>query len=67
MRIVCWQTILTKDHTLFLSKIRKDVAKIVVIGTLRVKHYDCQWCADYNGGGLYLAILEYAEYARTAI
>ena len=27
MRIVCWQTILIKYHTLFFSKIRKDVPK----------------------------------------
>ena len=40
MRIVCWQTILLKYHTLFFSKIRKDVAKVssaaVVIGALRI-------------------------------
>ena len=30
MRNVCWQTILTKYHTLFFSKNKKDVAKIVV-------------------------------------
>ena len=30
MRIVCWQTILMKYHTLFFSKIRKDVTKFVV-------------------------------------
>ena len=30
MRIVCWQTILMKYHTLFFSKIRKDVSKFVV-------------------------------------
>ena len=30
MRIVCWQTILMKYHTLFLLRIRKDVAKFVV-------------------------------------
>ena len=30
MRIVCWQTILMIYHTLFYSKIRKDVAKSVV-------------------------------------
>ena len=29
-RIVCWQTILMKYHTLFLSKARKDVTKFVV-------------------------------------
>ena len=29
MRIVCWQTILMKNHTLFLSQIRKDVTKFV--------------------------------------
>ena len=41
MRIVCWQTILMNLHTLFFSKIRKDVGKLsstaVVIGALRVK------------------------------
>ena len=40
MRIVCWQTILVKYHTLFFSKIGKDVANLssaaVVIGALRV-------------------------------
>ena len=30
MRIVCWQTILMKCHSLFLMKIRKDVTKFVV-------------------------------------
>ena len=30
MRIVCWQTILMKHHTLFFSKIGKDVAKFAV-------------------------------------
>ena len=30
MRIVCWQTIHMKYHTLFLSKIEKNVAEIVV-------------------------------------
>ena len=30
MRIVCWQTILMKYHTLFLSKTRKGIAKFVV-------------------------------------
>ena len=30
MRIVCWQTILMKYHSLFLSKIRNDVAKFAV-------------------------------------
>ena len=34
MRIVCWQTILMKYHTLFFSKIRKDVAKFVVCCSL---------------------------------
>ena len=45
MRIVCWQTIVMKYHTLFFSKIRKDVEKkmwfaAVVIGALRVKSID---------------------------
>ena len=30
MRSVCWQTIFMKYHTLFFSKIRKDVVKFVV-------------------------------------
>ena len=30
MRIVCWQTILMKYHTLFLSKIWKDFTKFVI-------------------------------------
>ena len=30
MRIFCWQTILMKYHTLFLSKIREEVAIFVV-------------------------------------
>ena len=30
MKIVCWQTILMKYHTLFFSKIGKDVEKFVV-------------------------------------
>ena len=41
MRIVCLQMVLMKYHTLFFSKIRKDVANFlsaaVVIGALRVK------------------------------
>ena len=43
MSIVCWQTILMKYHTLFLSKVRKDVMKFllsaaVVIGALRFNY-----------------------------
>ena len=30
MRIICWQMILMKYHTLFFPKIRKDIAKFVV-------------------------------------
>ena len=30
MSIVCWQTILVKQYTLFFSKIMEDVAKFVV-------------------------------------
>ena len=30
MRIVCWQTIFMQFHTLFFSKIRKDVVKFIV-------------------------------------
>ena len=41
MRIVCWQTILMKYHTLFFSKIGKMSQNLssaaVVIGPLRVK------------------------------
>ena len=37
MGIVCWQTILLKYHTLFFSKIGKDLSSAaVVIGALRV-------------------------------
>ena len=40
MRIVCWQTILMKHHTLFFSKIGKMSVNLssaaVVIGALRV-------------------------------
>ena len=43
MRIVCWQTILMKYHTLFLSKTRKDVGKFVV-------------CCSRDGGRLDLAV-----------
>ena len=41
MRIFCWQTFLTKYHSLFFSKIKKDVQNLssaaVMIGALRVK------------------------------
>ena len=41
MRIVCWQTILTKYHTLFFQKLGKMSQNLssaaVVIGALRVK------------------------------
>ena len=44
MGIICWRS-LTKYHTLYLLKIRKDVAKFssaaVMIGPLRVKHDVC--------------------------
>ena len=30
MKIDCWQTILMKYHTVFVSKIKKDVAEIPV-------------------------------------
>ena len=40
MRIVCWQTILMKYHTLFFQKLGKILQNLssaaVVIGTLRV-------------------------------
>ena len=40
MRMVCWQTILMKEHILFFSKIRKDIQYLsspaVVIGALKV-------------------------------
>ena len=40
MRIVCWQTILTKYHTLFFRKLGKTVQNLlsvlVLIGALRV-------------------------------
>ena len=41
MRIVCWQTILMKYHTLFFPTIKKDVTKLssaaVMIDALRVE------------------------------
>ena len=38
MRIVCWQTILMKYHSLFLTKIRKKFSSAAVeIGALRVR------------------------------
>ena len=36
MRIVCWQWILMKYHTLFFSKIGKDVSKFVIC-------FGCDW------------------------
>ena len=46
MRIVCWQTILMKYHTLFFSKSGKMSQNLssdaVVIGTLRVKSLNCE-------------------------
>ena len=49
MRIVCWQTILMKHHTLFFSKIGKYVSPnlssaAVVIGTFRVKYHAERTC-----------------------
>ena len=42
MRIVCWQTILMKYHTLFFHKLGKMsqnlLSAAVVNGALRVKH-----------------------------
>ena len=42
MRIVCWQTILMKYHTLFFQKLGKISQNLlfaaVVIGALRVNH-----------------------------
>ena len=50
MRIVCWQTILMKYHSLFLSKIRKDVENLssaaVVIGPLKVNAYPIKIPSD---------------------
>ena len=42
MRIVCWQTILMKHHTIFFLKIGKDVAKFVICccHDWRFKGYD---------------------------
>ena len=43
MRIVCWQTILMKYHSLFLTKISKDTTNLssaaVSICALRVNHW----------------------------
>ena len=38
MRIVCWQRIFMKYHTLFLSKTWKDITKFDVNSDLRVNH-----------------------------
>ena len=44
MRIVCWQTILMKYHSLFHLKIRKDVTNLssaaVLLGALRVNNFN---------------------------
>ena len=43
MRIVCWQTILSKYHNLFFQKLEKMLqnllSAVVVIGALRVKMF----------------------------
>ena len=43
MRIICWQTILIKYHTLFFRELGKLLQTLssaaVVIGALRVKQY----------------------------
>ena len=56
MRIVCWQTILMKYHTLFFLKIRKDISNLspaaVVIGALRVNGSFLSM-----GGILYLVLI----------
>ena len=48
MRIVCWQTLLMKYHTLFLSKIRKDVAKFVVCCSRDFRFKSYYACSDKN-------------------
>ena len=50
MKIVCWQTILMKYHTIFLSKTRKDVAKFVVCW-FRVKSH-LPWGGSWLSGRL---------------
>ena len=43
MKNVCWQKVLMKYYTLFLSKTRKDVANLssaaLIIGAFRVHGY----------------------------
>ena len=51
MRIVCWQTILMKYHTLFFFKKYRKMSQnlssaAVVIGTLRVKYSCAAWNID---------------------
>ena len=50
MRIVCWQTILMKYHTLFIRKLGKMLQKlspaVVVIGALRVNLIRLFLCDD---------------------
>ena len=41
MRIVCWQTILMKHHTLFCSKIGIDITKIVVSAAVVIGALTC--------------------------
>ena len=47
MRIVCWQTIHMKYHSLFFRKLRKMLPAAVVIDALRVKvqgMHPLGWC-----------------------
>ena len=44
MRIVCWQTILMKHHTLFFFKIGKDVTKFVVCCSCDWRFTVCVLC-----------------------
>ena len=63
MRIVCWQTILIKHHTLFFSKTRKDVTNLssaaVVISALSVKIIQPNWLPDCFMSVFFFCVFEF--------
>ena len=60
MRIVCWQMILLKYHTLFLSKIRKDVAKFVVCSSCDSPKFEYGLCSINKMATKMVATFEFA-------
>ena len=65
MRIVCWQTILMKYHTLFFWKLEKMsqnlLSAAVVIGALRVNEY-CEYFKILNTFPFLLVIRAGTDY-----